>query len=204
MNWEFIVNLNMITDINQLDFTKQYTYADYLTWRFTDRVELIKGWIKKMSPAPNMTHQKISFNLCVEIGTFFKTNHCKVFAAPFDVRLINKRKSTDNSQISTVVQPDLCIICDENKLDENGCIGAPDWIIEILSPGNTKKETQEKFSLYEENLVKEYWIVQPGDQNILVFDLIHDKYQLRKIFTNEDVVPSRIFAELHINFADIF
>ena len=194
----------MITDINQLDLTKQYTYADYLTWQFTDRVELIKGWIRKMSPAPNVIHQKISFNLSVEIGIFFKANHCKVFAAPFDVRLINKRRSTDNSQIITVIQPDLCIICDDNKLDENGCIGAPDWIIEILSPGNTKKETQEKFSLYEENLVKEYWIVQPGDQNILVFDLIKEKYQLRKIYTNEDSVPSGIFPELSINFAEIF
>ena len=194
----------MITDINQLDLTKQYTYADYLTWQFTDRVELIKGWIKKMSPAPNVIHQKISFNLSVEIGIFFKANHCKVFAAPFDVRLINKRRSTDNSQIITVIQPDLCIICDDNKLDENGCIGAPDWIIEILSPGNTKKETQEKFSLYEENLVKEYWIVQPGDQNILVFDLIKEKYQLRKIYTNEDSVPSGIFPELSINFAEVF
>ena len=194
----------MITDINQLDLTKQYTYADYLTWQFTDRVELIKGWIRKMSPAPNVIHQKISFNLSVELGNFFKNSNCNVFAAPFDVRLINKRRSTDNSQIITVVQPDLCIICDDNKLDENGCIGAPDWIIEILSPGNTKKETQEKFSLYEENLVKEYWIVQPGDQNILVFDLINDKYQLRKIYTNEDVVPCGIFSELQINFAEIF
>ncbi len=194
----------MITDINQLDLSKQYTYADYLTWQFTDRVELIKGWIRKMSPAPNVIHQKISFNLSVELGNFFKNSNCNVFAAPFDVRLINKRRSTDNSQIITVVQPDLCIICDDNKLDENGCIGAPDWIIEILSSGNTKKETQEKFSLYEENLVKEYWIVQPGDQNILVFDLINDKYQLRKIYTNEDVVPSGIFSELQINFAEIF
>ena len=194
----------MITDFNQLDLTKQYTYADYLTWQFTDRVELIKGWIRKMSPAPNVIHQKISFNLSVELGNFFKNSNCNVFAAPFDVRLINKRRSTDNSQIITVVQPDLCIICDDNKLDENGCIGAPDWIIEILSPGNTKKETQEKFSLYEENLVKEYWIVQPGDQNILVFDLINDKYQLRKIYTNEDVVPCGIFSELQINFAEIF
>lgn len=102
------------------------------------------------------------------------------------------------------MQPDICIICDDNKLDEMGCIGAPDWIIEILSPGNTKKETQEKFSLYEENLVKEYWIVQPGDQNILVFDLINNKYQLRKIYTNEDAVPAGIFPELQINFAAVF
>lgn len=194
----------MITDINQLDLTKQYTYADYLTWQFSDRVELIKGWIKKMSPAPNTIHQKISFNLSIALGNYFKTNPCKAFAAPFDVRLINKRKSSDNNAITTVVQPDLCIICDENKIDENGCIGAPDWIIEILSPGNTKRETQEKFNLYEENLVREYWIVQPGIQNILVFDLQNEKYQLRKIYTNEDEVSSGIFPELKINFAEIF
>lgn len=149
----------MITDFNQLDLNKQYTYADYLTWTFDDRVELFKGWVKKMSPASNLSHQRISWQLTMEIGHFIREQSCDAFSAPFDVRLIGKsrsKKAKENSSIYTVVQPDICVICDENKLDEKGCLGAPDWIIEIVSPGNTKKEVDDKFVLYQENKVKEY------------------------------------------------
>ena len=179
-----------------------YTYADYLSWQFEERLELFRGKIFKMG-APNTDHQRILGRLFIKIGVFLENKKCQVFIAPFDVRLPVQNKKRDD-EVTTVVQPDLCVVCDETKIDKRGCCGAPDLMVEILSPGNTKKETQEKFSLYEENLVKEYWIVQPGDQNILVFDLINDKYQLRKIYTNEDVVPSGIFSELLINFAEIF
>ncbi|WP_042006912.1 Uma2 family endonuclease, partial [Capnocytophaga canis] len=94
--------------------------------------------------------------------------------APFDVRLPKKEEKGDN--IHTVVQPDLCVICDESKLDERGCIGAPDLIIEILSPGNSKKEMKNKFELYQESGVEEYWIVNPTDENILVNVLEDGKY----------------------------
>ena len=112
----------MITNIDQLDFTKQYTYADYLTWRFDERVELIRGWINRMSPAPLVRHQIISMALSNEVYVYLKGKQCKVFAAPFDVRLTNKRKSLPNKSITSVVQPDLSIICDLDKLDEKGCI----------------------------------------------------------------------------------
>lgn len=194
----------VITDIDQLDFSKQYSYADYLSWKFTERVELIKGWISRMSPAPNMRHQVISYNLTSVLSRLFWKSPCRVFVAPFDVRLINKKKSTPDQEVYTVVQPDLCLICDESKLDERGAVGAPDWIIEILSPGNTKKETQVKFELYQEAGVREYWIVQPGDQNILVFDLVDGKYLLRKIYTNEDEVPIGIHPGGSVDFRDVF
>jgi Uma2 family endonuclease len=170
----------MVKDFNELDLTKRYTYADYLTWQFKERVELIRGWIHKMSPAPLDQHQRIASSLHGDIYQFFKRRVCQVRPAPYDVRLLDAKKSTEDTQIYTVVQPDICVICDISKIDRRGCIGAPDWIIEILSPGNSKTEMQDKYALYEENGVKEYWIVQPDFESILQFVLREGKYQLEK------------------------
>ncbi|MEM7514039.1 MAG: Uma2 family endonuclease, partial [Bacteroidota bacterium] len=134
-----------ITSINQLDLTKTYTYADYLTWVFQDRLELLKGKIALMSPAPNSGHQQISMNLTRPMVNYFYKSTCQFFAAPFDVRLPQNGEN-ENSKIYTVVQPDLCVICDPSKIDDRGCLGAPDLVVEILSPGNTQKEMNEKFS----------------------------------------------------------
>jgi len=194
----------MIRNIEDLDFTKQYTYADYLTWRFEERVELIRGWISRMSPAPLASHQIISMALSAEIYMYLKGKSCKVFAAPFDVRLTNKRKSIDSKSIISVVQPDISVICDLGKIDNKGCIGAPDWIIEILSPGNTRKEMKEKFSLYEENGVREYWIVYPEYFQIHVFDLINDKFVNRGTYVQEDFIPVGVFEGFSIDTDAIF
>jgi Uma2 family endonuclease len=197
----------MITDFNQLDLNKRYSYADYLTWMFDDRVELFKGWVKKMSPAPNRSHQKISWNMAFEIAGYLKDKPCSAFSAPFDVRLIGKLKSKkvkEDDSIYTVVQPDICVICDESKLDERGCLGAPDWIIEIVSPGNTKKEVDDKFEIYEENGVREYWIVQPTDETVTVFDLNNNKYRFRKIYNNVDKAPVGIFTDFEVNLTEVF
>src|SRR5215213_10110840 len=115
-----------------------------------------------MSPAPAPLHQKISGRLFLRIRNFLENKTCHLFSAPFDVRLPRKNKRKD-SEITTVVQPDLCIICDELKIDDRGCLGAPDLIIEILSPGNTEKEVKLKFELYEESGVKEYWVIYPSE-----------------------------------------
>ena len=195
----------MITDINELDFTRQYTYADYLTWQFDERVELIRGWISRMSPAPLVRHQVISMSLSSQIYALLKGKPCKVFAAPFDVRLINKRKKkVDNKSIVSVVQPDISVICDLDKLDEKGCIGAPDWIVEILSPGNTKKEMKEKFSLYEENGVKEYWIVYPEYFQVVVYELRNDKFVWRDNYVKEELIPVGIFDGFSIDSDNMF
>ncbi len=149
----------MISNIADLDLNGTYSYADYLQWRFDETVELIKGKIFKMSPAPNVKHQRISWNLTHIFSNYFWKKPCSAFAAPFDVRLYDPKKSSKNNKdIFTVVQPDICIICDEEKIDDLGCIGAPDLIIEILSKGNSNKEMKNKYELYEENGVKEYWI----------------------------------------------
>ena len=195
----------MITDINELDFTRQYTYADYLTWQFDERVELIRGWISRMSPAPLVRHQVISMSLSSQIYALLKGKPCKVFAAPFDVRLINKRKKkVDNKSIVSVVQPDISVICDLDKLDEKGCIGAPDWVVEILSPGNTKKEMKEKFSLYEENGVKEYWIVYPEYFQVVVYELRNDKFVWRDNYVKEELIPVGIFDGFTIDSDNMF
>lgn len=194
----------MITDINQLDFSKQYTYADYLTWNFKERVELLKGWIHRMSPAPLDRHQQIASSLHIEIGSFFKRRVCQVRPAPYDVRLLDSKKSTADKDIYTVVQPDICVICDLEKIDRRGCIGAPDWVIEILSPGNSKTEMSDKFKLYQENGVREYWIVQPEHEDILVFALEGSEFKLVKMYAGDDKVPSVIFPELVIDLVDVF
>ncbi len=197
----------MITDFNQLDLNKRYTYADYLTWVFDERVELLRGWVKKMSPAPNMGHQRISRNITLIIGNFLEEKPCSLFYAPFDVRLIGTLKSKsvkDPASIYTVVQPDICVICDRSKLDDKGCLGAPDWIIEIVSPGNTKKEIDDKFEIYQENGVKEYWIVQPTDETISVFDLKNEQYQFRKIYNNVDLAPVGSFDGFKIDLKRVF
>jgi Uma2 family endonuclease len=191
-----------INKISQLDLQKKYTYADYLTWRFTERVELIKGWIHQMSPAPNVSHQKTSIKLTKELLNFFKKDICQVFVAPFDVRLF--KKSSADTKVTTVVQPDLCIICDENKLDDRGCVGAPDLIIEIVSPGNSKRELKTKFNLYEENNVLEYWVVHPTEKSIQQFVLIKNKFQLVHTFFEEDKMECKVFKGLVIRVKNIF
>jgi Uma2 family endonuclease len=194
----------MITSLSQLDLSKQYTYADYLTWNFKERVELIKGLIYKMSPAPSSVHQLISGYLHTDINNFLRKSDCKAFAAPFDVRLTNKRKSTEDNVIINVVQPDICVICDPSKIDKRGCLGAPNLVIEIVSKGNTKLELEQKFNLYEENAVQEYWIVQPGDQTVSVFDLVQDKYSLRQIYSNDSKIDVAVLPGLVLDMKDIF
>lgn len=190
--------------VEEPDPSLSYTYADYLQWKFEEQVELIRGKIFKMSPAPASLHQQISIRLSLRIFYFVEKKNCQVFSAPFDVRLPVKNKRKDN-EITTVVQPDICVICDESKIDGRGCIGAPDLLIEILSPGNTEKEVKLKFELYEEARVKEYWVVYPTEQNIAVFILNdNDKYDGAKIYAGKDRIKSVAVKGLIIKLNDIF
>jgi Uma2 family endonuclease len=194
-----------LTDISQLDFKKQYTYSDYLTWQFSERVELIKGWVYKMSPAPRRCHQKIEGAIHAKIWNYLEKEQCEVYQSPFDVRLI-KNKGKQN-EIDTVVQPDICIICDLDKLDDAGCLGAPDLIVEILSDSTAKKDYNEKFNLYEENDVKEYWIVNPATQTIEIFSLIDHKYESLGLFNEKEgakTVQGNCFPKLNIALKTIF
>jgi len=180
-----------------------FSYADYLNWTFQERVELIKGKLFKMSPAPRRSHQEVHANLFAEIGMFLKGQPCRVYSAPFDVRFPTKPDDSD-AQTFTVVQPDICIVCDRSKLDEAGCKGAPDLIVEILSPATASKDLNEKFDLYEENGVKEYWLVYPGENILEIFDLVKGKYVLRSKFVRQDAISSRVLPGLHIKLEEIF
>jgi Uma2 family endonuclease len=195
-----------ITDLSQLDLNGFYSYADYLLWRFEERVELIKGRISKMSPAPNRKHQSVSAHISGLFYNYFLRKTCQYYTAPFDVRLLDKKKSSKaNADIFTVVQPDICIICDKTKLDEQGCIGAPDLIVEILSKGNSKKELQTKYELYQESGVKEYWIVFPLDEIVQQFVLnSEEKYELYKVYNTEDTLNAFLFPDLAIDLKEVF
>lgn len=196
-----MIMATVITDINQLDLNGTYSYADYLLWRFKERVELFKGKILKMSPAPNRKHQEITGALHIELGNLFKNKSCKVYIAPFDVRIPIQSKRDE--EIFTVVQPDLCIICDPNKLDDRGCVGAPDLVIETLSPGNSKKEMKHKFELYQEAGVREYWIVDPNQESVLINVLENGKYITQNPIV-DDEITSIIFPNVKIHTNDIF
>lgn len=190
--------------VSDLDLSKTYTYADYLKWSFEERIELIKGKIFKMSPAPGSSHQRISGTIFLLLGNHLRNqNCCEVFSAPFDVRL--SRKSKDDKDIITVVQPDICVICDKEKIDERGCLGAPDIVVEILSPGNNKKEILNKYEVYEETGVKEYWIVSPQDKTFLKYTLTDQgRYTTSRLMTLGDQVATSILPGFLMELNEVF
>lgn len=198
----------MITNIDQLDLQRRYTYADYLTWQFQEAVELIRGKVFRMSPAPNLGHQRVSSRLHGLLFSYVDGLHgsCEVFHASFDVRLPLPPHMATDDQIDTVVQPDLCVICDPSKLDAKGCIGAPDWVIEILSPGTSHKDFQEKFEVYEHAGVQEYWIVHPHDDTLLTYQLDDTgTYQGRqKPYLPGDKVPVSVFPAWEVELGRVF
>jgi Uma2 family endonuclease len=195
----------LITSLSQLDLSKQYTYADYLTWQLSERIELLKGYIRQMA-APNPFHQEVSGELFNVLKNYLKAHRktYKVFHAPFDVRLVRNPLGTTDKEIYTVVEPDLCVICDRSKIDKRGCIGAPDLIIEILSPNNSKTDLQDKFQLYEENGVAEYWIVFPLEKIVEKFILHQEKYKLENVYNEQDQAIPNLFPDLLIDLTEVF
>lgn len=186
-------------EVNEPDLSYgNYSYADYLKWTMD---EIIKGRVYKLS-APKRVHQTISIRISSKIFNLLEGQKCKVYSAPFDVRL--PVKSRKNEDIFTVVQPDICLICDPTKLDDAGCIGAPDLIIEILSKGNNKKELQNKYEVYEKSGVKEYWIVAPEGQFMQVNTLVNGKYQPSKLLTLGDEIITPILPGFILNLDDVF
>jgi len=192
-------------DAPNLSLTQQYTYADYLTWFDDKRRELFNGFIKMMSPAPAKTHQQVLGSIYSNFWFFFKNNPCQVFPAPFDVRLPKDKSEKENHKIFTVVQPDITVVCDLSKLDEKGCLGAPDLVVEIISPASAKRDLHDKFEIYEQSGVKEYWVVYPADKAITIFCLDENgKYDEGETFKVESKIKSSLFPDLEIALQDIF
>jgi len=179
---------------------RSFTYADYKEWELKEgeRFELIDGEAYAMS-APNTRHQTVLREFFGQFFNYLQGKSCQVFVAPFDVRLFYKADESDD----TVVQPDIMIICDKNKLGSEGCRGAPDLIIEILSPSNTVIEMERKLKLYQEAGVKEYWIVDPENNGLTVY-----RFQEGAILTytlkRDTTVPVGIFPDLNINLKQVF
>ncbi|MCC5928522.1 MAG: Uma2 family endonuclease [Cyclobacteriaceae bacterium] len=195
---EFVVD-----HFSDLDLSAHYTYAQYLKWKFEERVELIKGKVFSMSLAPSRMHQKISQSINHYFLNFLLGKTCEVYTAPFDVRLPDKGPLDED--IVTVVQPDLCVICDLSKLDEKGCLGAPDIVVEILSAGNNRKELKDKYELYESAGIREYWIVSPENKSLLQYIRNReDKFEGLRIKTVGDVVNTDVLPRFSLNLSKIF
>eukprot|EP01012_Entosiphon_sulcatum_P002394 TRINITY_DN10493_c0_g1_i1.p1 TRINITY_DN10493_c0_g1~~TRINITY_DN10493_c0_g1_i1.p1 ORF type:complete len:213 (-),score=9.71 TRINITY_DN10493_c0_g1_i1:370-1008(-) len=192
-----------VKQFNELDASLTYSYASYLNWLFPERVELIAGKIFKMSPAPSRVHQEVAGSIFLNLGNFLKDKPCKVYSAPFDVRFPKESKA--DKDVYTVLQPDICVICDKSKLDARGCIGPPDLVVEVLSPGNTRMELLNKYRVYEEFGVKEYWIVSQSDQSILIYTLNGEgKFQPSKIFTLSEKITSSVLPGFELALDDVF
>ena len=196
----------MITSIDQLDLSKKYTYADYLNWQLDEMVELIEGKVIRMD-APSTSHQLVSGNLHGVIWSYLRDKPFKLFAAPFDVRLPLPQNQQQNDRIETVVQPDLCVICDPSKIDDRGCNGAPDWIIEILAKSTARKDLTDKFNLYNKAGVQEYWAVHPEEGTLLIYQLDDNNcFQLLRLnpFTRQESVPVGVLPGLTLDLRGVF
>jgi len=177
-----------LTDINQLDFDQLYTYEEYYTWQFPERIELIDGVPFHLMSAPGVPH-------------FLKDKSCKILVAPIDVYFPN----ATGGKINTVVQPDLCIVCDTAKIERRGIKGAPDLIIEILS-SNKKRDLTEKYSLYEREGVQEYWIVHPDEKWLIIYTL-NDKAKFigsQHYTTGDGSINSILFPEFKVDLIQLF
>jgi len=180
-----------------------FTYADYLKWDDGERWELIDGFAYNMTPAPSRLHQKIAGGLFLQFGNYLLNSSCEVYMAPFDVRLFDENDTDDF--VTTVVQPDITIICDPSKLDDQGCKGSPDLVVEVLSPATTRKDIKEKFIRYERAGVKEYWIVNPSANIVTVYKLGDERlYGRPDVYGHEERIKVGIFEDLEIDLQPVF
>jgi len=179
------------------------SYADYLTWPEDERWEIIDG-IAYMQATPSPIHQEILIGLSVQFHHYLSGKPCKVYPAPFSVRLTQDNESK-NEDIKKVVEPDISIVCDKSRIDSKGCKGAPDLIVEIISPSSVKMDRFTKFNSYEKAGVKEYWIVEPEGKLVSVFVLqANQRYGRPEVYSEEDKINVSIFPDLTVDLAPVF
>jgi Uma2 family endonuclease len=176
---------------------QRHTYGDYCRWPEDVRYELIDGQAYAMSPGPNRRHQEIGFDVARQVADALEGSGCRVYVAPFDVRLPQGNEADDD--IDTVVQPDISVICDRTKLDDRGCRGAPDWVIEVLSPSSASHDQILKRALYERHRVREYWLVHPVDQVVTVYRLVDGAYGRPDIYELKETLACGILPEVVID-----
>ena len=181
----------------------RYAYGDYLRWPEEERWELIDGVPYSMTPAPSRLHQRLVTGLAVPLGTYLEGKPCELYVAPFDVRL--PKGEEEDEAVETVVQPDLVIVCDPAKLDDRGCRGAPDLVVEILSPSTAARDHIAKLALYEKHGVREYWLLHPTDRVAMVYRLGEGgKYGAPEVYSSEHQVRVGIFEDLTLDLRRVF
>ncbi len=182
---------------------QRFTYSDYLTWPHDERWELLGGIPFNMSPGPSRRHQEVTGELFRQISNFLLDHDCKVYMAPFDVRLPEEDEADE--KVHTVVQPDILVVCDHDKLDEQGCRGAPDFVIEVLSPATASRDQIEKANLYEKHGVREYWTVHPVDRMVYVQRQNEEgEFDGWSIHNENDALPVEVLPGLVIELQRVF
>jgi Uma2 family endonuclease len=182
-----------------------FTYKDYLSWPEDERWELIDGVPWNMSPAPGTTHQRMVREFAVALHTALTGSPCELFLAPFDVRLPDAvADQAEDDNILTVVQPDLTIVCDADKIDDKGCLGPPDVVIEVLSPSTAYRDETDKLRLYEAQGVKEYWLANPDGGYIMVYRLHGKEYGKPEYLKKNDILISQAIHGITLDLTQIF
>ena len=180
----------------------RYTFADVLTWTEDDRIELIDGEACMMAPLSRI-HQKVSFEIGRQIGNYLDGKKCEVYQAPFGVRLFEKDGDAPGD-VSTMVEPDISIVCDKNKLDKHGCKGAPDMIAEVLSPSSLRQDRFVKLGLYQRAGVREYWIVEPETRTVQVYMLENGIFQPSAFYGPGDVAKVNVLEGCFVELSKVF
>ncbi|MGD9870585.1 MAG: Uma2 family endonuclease [Thauera sp.] len=175
---------------------KHYTYADYLTWPDDARYELIDGEAFLMAPAPLIEHQEVAGDVYHQLRNQLDGKPCRPYIAPVDVRLPRKEETDD--AIDTVVQPDVLVVCDPSKIDRRGVRGAPEWLLEVLSPSTAAHDQIAKRRTYERAGVREYWLVHPGDRTLTVYVLDNGQYGRPDIYELKDETPIGVLPGVSI------
>lgn len=176
---------------------EHHTYGDYLTWPEDVRYELIDGEAFCMAPAPTRSHQRLLMEISRQVADALEGGPCEVNLAPFDVRLPDGDEADE--AIATVVQPDLLVVCDPAKLDERGCRGAPDWIVEVLSPGSAGHDQIRKLAIYERHGVREYWLAHPVDRVVTVYRLEDGAFACPSVHEMQGMLRCKACPEVEID-----
>lgn len=184
-----------------LEQDKHYTYRDYLTWPDDFRCELIDGKIYLMTPAPLLAHQDVAGEIFTQAKLALRGKSCRAFIAPVDVRLPSPAEVDENTDV--VVQPDVFVVCDVGKLDRRGVRGAPDWVVEVLSPSTAGKDQIEKRRIYERHGVLEYWLVHPTDRILTIYRLINGEFGKPDIYPLEEQTPVAVLPGVTIDWNEL-
>lgn len=183
---------------------ERYTFADVLTWPDDERAEIINGEPVMMAPPPSRVHQEISFEISRQIGNYLDGKRCKVYPAPFGVRLF-EQDGDSPEDVDTMVEPDISIVCDPSKLDDHGCKGAPDMVVEVLSPSTQRHDQLVKLGLYQRAGVREYWIVDPMNKTTRVMLLdAGGTLQLHEVYDRKGVAKVNVLDGCFIELSKVF